>query len=98
MWLITQGANARLDSFVGATAVADLLKSTLGPKGMDKIIQNVIFDSRCDVQVTVTNGSLLLTNDGATILKSINVDNPAAKVLCDLARIQDQEVGDGTTR
>lgn len=46
----------------------------------------------------MTNGSLLLTNDGATILKSINVDNPAAKVLCDLARIQDQEVGDGTTR
>lgn len=49
MWIITQGANARLDSFVGATAVADLLKSTLGPKGMDKIIQNVLFENRCDV-------------------------------------------------
>ena len=49
MWVITQGANARLDSFVGATAVADLLKSTLGPKGMDKIIQNVVFENRCDV-------------------------------------------------
>ena len=45
MWVITQGANARLDSFVGATAVADLLKSTLGPKGMDKIIQNVIWET-----------------------------------------------------
>ena len=85
--VVNKGADARMASFVGATAVADLVKSTLGPKGMDKIIQNV----------TTTNGSLLVTNDGATILKSVNVDNPAAKVLVELARIQDQEVGDGTT-
>ncbi|OAO13541.1 T-complex protein 1, beta subunit [Blastocystis sp. ATCC 50177/Nand II] len=76
-----------MDSFVGATAVADLVKSTLGPKGMDKIIQNV----------TSTSGSLLITNDGATILKSMTVNNAAAKIMCDLAKIQDQEVGDGTT-
>lgn len=87
-----------MSSFVGATAVADLVKSTLGPKGMDKIIQNVILLSDNDSQVTTSNGSLLITNDGATILKSLNVDNAAAKILCDLARIQDQEVGDGTTR
>lgn len=48
--------------------------------------------------MTTTNGSLLITNDGATILKSMNVNNAAAKIMCDLARIQDQEVGDGTTR
>lgn len=48
--------------------------------------------------MTTSNGSLLITNDGATILKSVNVDNAAAKILCELAKIQDQEVGDGTTR
>lgn len=78
--------------------MADLVKSTLGPKGMDKIIQNVILLNEHESQVTTSNGSLLITNDGATILKSLNVDNAAAKILCDLARIQDQEVGDGTTR
>ena len=87
-----------MSSFVGATAVADLVKSTLGPKGMDKIIQNVLLESCSNEQVTTSNGSLLITNDGATILKSVNVDNAAAKILCELAKIQDQEVGDGTTR
>ncbi|OAO13538.1 hypothetical protein AV274_4734, partial [Blastocystis sp. ATCC 50177/Nand II] len=87
--VVNKGANARMDSFVGATAVADLVKSTLGPKGMDKIIQNVL-------PVTSTSGSLLITNDGATILKSMTVNNAAAKIMCDLAKIQDQEVGDGT--
>lgn len=47
--------------------------------------------------MTTTNGALLVTNDGATILKAVNVDNPAAKILVELAKIQDQEVGDGTT-
>ena len=67
-------------------AIADLVKTTLGPKGMDKILQSV---SR-GREVTVTN-------DGATILKSIYVDNPAAKVLVDISKTQDDEVGDGTT-
>jgi hypothetical protein len=57
-------------AFIGAVAVADLVKSTLGPKGMDKILQSLGRGQ----EVTVTN-------DGATILKSIHVDNPAAKVL-----------------
>jgi len=78
---------ARLSSFVGCIAVGELVKSTLGPKGMDKILVGF---GRNDGQVEVTN-------DGATILKAIGVDNPAAKVLVDLAKVQDQEVGDGTT-
>ncbi|KAL5010987.1 hypothetical protein ScPMuIL_013292 [Solemya velum] len=77
---------ARLTSFVGAIAIGDLIKSTLGPKGMDKILQNVGRSQAVEV-----------TNDGATILKGINVDNPTAKILVDISRVQDDEVGDGTT-
>ena len=57
-------------SFVGAIAIGDLVKSTLGPKGMDKILQGA-----------GQNDTLQVTNDGATILRAIGVDNPAAKVL-----------------
>lgn len=81
-----KGETARMASFVGAVAIADLVKSTLGPKGMDKILQSMGRGQ----EVTVTN-------DGATILKSVYVDNPAAKVLVDISRVQDDEVGDGTT-
>ncbi|GAB4818128.1 hypothetical protein N2152v2_005174 [Parachlorella kessleri] len=81
-----KGENARLASFVGAMAIADLVKTTLGPKGMDKILQSLGRGK----EVTVTN-------DGATILKSVYVDNPAAKVLVDISKTQDDEVGDGTT-
>lgn len=77
--------NARLSSFIGAIAVGDLVKSTLGPKGMDKIL------------VSNSNGSIMVTNDGATILKSINLDNAAAKILVNISKVQDDEVGDGTT-
>lgn len=82
-----QGEQARLSSFVGAYAVGDLIKSTLGPKGMDKILYG---SGREEGRVEVTN-------DGATILRSIGVDNPAAKVLVNIAKVQDDEVGDGTT-
>ncbi|VDM49489.1 unnamed protein product [Toxocara canis] len=97
-----RGETARLSTFVGAIAIGDLVKSTLGPKGMDKILLSGEGD-RQNVQVT---------NDGATILKSIGVDNPAAKVLVgkciqpfglpvdlfvDMSMTQDSEVGDGTT-
>lgn len=78
--------SARMSSFVGAIAIGDLIKSTLGPKGMDKILQS--YSNPANVQVT---------NDGATILRSIGIDNPAAKVLVELSRVQDDEVGDGTT-
>ncbi|XP_034193549.2 chaperonin containing TCP1 subunit 2 [Osmia lignaria lignaria] len=78
---------ARLSLFVGAIAIGDLVKSTLGPKGMDKVL---VAHGRSAGQVQVTN-------DGATILKSVGVDNPAAKILVDMSRVQDDEVGDGTT-
>lgn len=78
---------ARLSSFVGAIAIGDLMKSTLGPKGMDKIL---MCNNRGESKVEVTN-------DGATILKAIGIDNPAAKILVDISKVQDDEVGDGTT-
>ncbi|XP_060846776.1 T-complex protein 1 subunit beta-like [Rhopalosiphum padi] len=84
-----RGENARLSSFIGAIAIGDLVKSTLGPKGMDKILISVgrgSMDSKVEI-----------TNDGATILKNIGVDNPAAKILVDMSMVQDGEVGDGTT-
>lgn len=81
---------ARMSSFVGAVAIGDLVKSTLGPKGMDKILVKGDPSSGQEPEIVVTN-------DGATILKSIGVDNPAAKILVDLAKVQDNEVGDGTT-
>ncbi|KZT21263.1 hypothetical protein NEOLEDRAFT_1172059, partial [Neolentinus lepideus HHB14362 ss-1] len=77
--------NARLSSFVGAMALGDLVKSTLGPKGMNKILQSG------------STGDINVTNDGATILKSIQLDNPAAKILVNISKVQDDEVGDGTT-
>lgn len=76
-----------MSSFVGAIAIADLVKTTLGPKGMDKILQSV----------SEHNQGISVTNDGATILKSVYLDNAAAKVLVDIAKVQDDEVGDGTT-
>jgi len=82
-----RGDTARLSSFVGATALGDLVKTTLGPKGMDKIL----------ISGSGEHQSIQVTNDGATILKSIGVDNPAAKVLVDISLTQDKEVGDGTT-
>ncbi|KMU72478.1 T-complex protein 1 subunit beta [Coccidioides immitis RMSCC 3703] len=80
-----KGEIARLSAFVGAIAVGDLVKSTLGPKGMDKILQSA------------STGEIMVTNDGATILKAIALDNAAAKVLVNISKVQDDEVGDGTT-
>ncbi|KAI0314326.1 chaperonin Cpn60/TCP-1 family [Amylostereum chailletii] len=77
--------NARLSSFVGALALGDLVKSTLGPKGMNKILQSM------------SSGDINVTNDGATILKAIQLDNAAAKILVNISKVQDDEVGDGTT-
>ena len=79
-----RGDDARLSTLVGAIAISDMVKTTMGPKGMDKILQSV-------------SGGMNITNDGATILKSVVVDNPAARVLIDISRVQDETVGDGTT-
>ncbi|KAG9103233.1 T-complex protein 1 subunit beta, partial [Ceratobasidium sp. 370] len=76
---------ARLSSFVGAMAIGDVVKSTLGPKGMNKILQSA------------STGEVNVTNDGATILKSIQLDNAAAKILVNISKVQDDEIGDGTT-
>ncbi|KEG06843.1 putative chaperonin containing t-complex protein [Trypanosoma grayi] len=81
-----KGERARLMNIMGAVSVADMVKTTLGPKGMDKILQGM---DRAQ--------STRVTNDGATILKSLFMDNPAGKILIDMSRTQDDEVGDGTT-
>jgi len=84
-----KGENARLQAFIGAIAIGDLVKSTLGPKGMDKILQPIPTEGR--------TGHASVTNDGATILRSVWIDNPAAKILIDISKTQDAECGDGTT-
>jgi len=81
-----RGENARLSMFMGAIVISDLVKTTLGPKGMDKILQS-----------TGREQEVSITNDGATILRSLFIDNPTAKVLIEISKIQDEEVGDGTT-
>eukprot|EP00795_Rhopilema_esculentum_P008373 gene8373-14346_t len=69
---------------MAVAAVANIVKSSLGPVGLDKMLVDDV-------------GDVTITNDGATILKLLEVEHPAAKVLCELADLQDQEVGDGTT-
>uniref|UniRef100_A0A673M304 T-complex protein 1 subunit alpha n=1 Tax=Sinocyclocheilus rhinocerous TaxID=307959 RepID=A0A673M304_9TELE len=69
---------------MAAASIANIVKSSLGPVGLDKMLVDDI-------------GDVTITNDGATILKLLEVEHPAAKVLCELAELQDKEVGDGTT-
>jgi len=69
---------------MGALALANILKSSLGPVGLDKMLVDEV-------------GDVTITNDGATILKQLEVQHPAAKVLVELSQLQDKEVGDGTT-
>ncbi|KAI9444906.1 chaperonin Cpn60/TCP-1 family [Lactarius indigo] len=80
----SQGKGQLLSNISACLAVAETLASTLGPRGMDKLIVN----DRGDAQIT---------NDGATILKLLDIVHPAARTLVDIARAQDAEVGDGTT-
>ena len=74
----------RSSNMTAAKAVADAIRTSLGPKGMDKMIQSA-------------NGDVTITNDGATILKQMQVTHPAAKMLVELSKAQDIEAGDGTT-
>lgn len=69
---------------MAAASIANIVKSSLGPVGLDKMLVDDI-------------GDVTVTNDGATILRLLEVEHPAAKVLCELAQLQDEEVGDGTT-
>jgi len=78
------GQDVRISNVTAAVAVANIVKSSLGPVGLDKMLVDDI-------------GDVLITNDGATILRQLEVEHPAARVLVDLAQLQDNEVGDGTT-
>jgi T-complex protein 1 subunit alpha len=76
---------------MAVVAVSNIVKSSLGPQGLDKMLVDDIGD------VTITNDGKHIAYLGATILKQLEVEHPAAKVLVELAQIQDKEVGDGTT-
>jgi len=80
----TKDKEAQFNNIAAAKAVADAVRSTLGPKGMDKMLVNTI-------------GDVVITNDGVTILKEIEVQHPAAKMVVEVAKTQDNECGDGTT-
>ncbi|MGQ9581886.1 MAG: thermosome subunit beta [Thermoplasmatota archaeon] len=79
-----KGRGAQSNNIAAARAIADAVKSTLGPRGMDKMLVDSM-------------GDVVITNDGVTILKEIDVEHPAAKMLVEVAKTQDQECGDGTT-
>lgn len=78
------GRDAQRSNIAVAYAVANIVRTTLGPKGMDKMLVSEL-------------GDIVITNDGATILEEMNVEHPAAKILVEVAKTQDKEVGDGTT-
>jgi len=79
-----RGKGAQSNNIMAAVAISDAVKSTLGPKGMDKMLVDSM-------------GDVVVTNDGATILKEIDVEHPAAKMIVEVAKSQDEECGDGTT-
>ena len=80
----TRGKEAKRSNITAAKIIAEVVKSTLGPRGMDKMLVDSL-------------GDVTITNDGATILDEIDVQNPAAKMMVEIAKTQDDEVGDGTT-
>ncbi|MEM4180960.1 MAG: thermosome subunit beta [Nitrososphaerota archaeon] len=80
----TRGRNAQRNNITAAKIIAEMVKTTLGPKGMDKILVDTI-------------GDVIVTNDGATILEKMDVEHPAAKMIIEVAKTQDKSVGDGTT-
>jgi thermosome len=80
----TKDKDAKRNNITAAKVVAELVRTSLGPRGMDKMLVNSI-------------GDVTITNDGATILKEIDVEHPAAKMMVEVAKSVDSEVGDGTT-
>jgi len=80
----SRGREARRNNFMAAQVVAEVLRTTLGPRGMDKMLIDSL-------------GDITITNDGAAILEEIDVEHPAAKMMVEVAKTQDDEVGDGTT-
>ena len=79
-----RGKGAASNNIAAARAVADTVRTTLGPRGMDKMLVDSM-------------GDITITNDGVTILKEVDVEHPAAKMLVEVAKTQDQQCGDGTT-
>jgi thermosome len=80
----TAGRDAQKSNIMAAKAVANAVRTTLGPKGMDKMLVDAM-------------GDVVITNDGVTILKKMDIEHPAAKMMVEIAKTQDDEVGDGTT-
>src|SRR5919106_3324234 len=80
----TKGRDAQKNNITAAKLIAEIVRSSLGPRGMDKMLVNNI-------------GDVTITNDGATILKEIDVQHPAAKMMVEISKATDNEVGDGTT-
>jgi thermosome len=88
-----KGREARKSNFGVARLLANLLKSSLGPRSLDKmLVQNMASDKSI-----MRLGNITITNDGATILRDMEIIHPAAKMMRDIAKITDKEVGDGTT-
>ena len=80
----SRGKEAQRNNIMAARVIGEVLKTTLGPRGMDKMLIDSL-------------GDITITNDGATILKEIDVEHPAAKMMVEIAKTQDDMVGDGTT-
>ena len=80
----TRGRDAQRNNIMAAKIIAESIRTTLGPRGMDKMLVDTL-------------GDVVITNDGATILDEMDVEHPAAKMLVEVAKTQDEEVGDGTT-
>ena len=79
-----RGSEAQNNNIMAAKAVASAVRTTLGPKGMDKMLVDSM-------------GDIVITNDGVTILKEMDIDHPAAKMMVEVAKVQEDEAGDGTT-
>jgi len=80
----TQGKDAQRNNIMAAKLVAETVRTTLGPKGMDKMLVDSL-------------GDVIVTNDGVTILKEMQIEHPVAKMIVEVAKTQENEVGDGTT-
>lgn len=80
----SRGRDARKSNMMAAQIIAEVLKTTLGPRGMDKMLIDSL-------------GDITITSDGFTVLDEIDVQHPAAKMMIEVAKTQDKEVGDGTT-
>jgi len=80
----TKGREAQRNNIAACKIITEIIRTSLGPRGMDKMLVDSL-------------GDVTITNDGATILKEIDVQHPAAKILVEISKTTDNEVGDGTT-